>query len=297
MPATLIDGKALRDAILAETKEEAQEFTEKTSIVPGLVVILVGDNAASKSYVGSKKKTCLGLGWHSEVIEMPADSTLQQVARQIEKLNHDAHVHGILLQLPLPNGLDEETLLEKIDPLKDVDGFHPTNFGRMALGLPAYIPCTPKGVIEMLIRSGIETRGKHVVVAGRSNIVGKPLSLLLQRKGAGGDATVTVAHSRTPDLKDACRSADILITAIGKPEMFTAEYIKPGAVVIDVGINRVEDASESKGYRMCGDVDFASAKEVASAITPVPGGVGPMTIAMLMTNTLEAAKRKAGLLK
>ena len=297
MTATLIDGKALRDAILAETKEEAQEFTEKTSIVPGLVVILVGNDPASQSYVSSKKKACQGLGWHSEVIEMPADSTLHQIEKQIDHLNKDERVHGILLQLPLPNGLDEESLLERIDPLKDVDGFHPTNFGRMALGMPAFIPCTPKGVLEMIIRNGIETSGKHVVVAGRSNIVGKPMALLMQRKGKGGDATVTVAHSRTADLKAVCRSADILIAAIGKPGMFTAEYVKPGAVVIDVGINRVEDASKPRGYRLCGDVDFDSVKEVASAITPVPGGVGLMTIAMLMTNTLEAAKRKAGWIK
>jgi methylenetetrahydrofolate dehydrogenase (NADP+)/methenyltetrahydrofolate cyclohydrolase len=297
MTATLIDGKVLRDAILAETKEEAQEFTEKTSIVPGLAVILVGEDPASQSYVNSKEKTCKSLGWHSELIRMPADSTLHQVEKQIEALNKDERIHGILLQLPLPNGLDEETLLEKIDPLKDVDGFHPTNFGRLALGLPSFIPCTPKGVVEMILRYNIETCGKHVVVAGRSNIVGKPMALLMQRKGKGADATVTVAHSRTPDFKEVCRSADILIAAIGRPEMFTAEYVKPGAVVIDVGINRVDDASKPKGYRICGDVDFEGVKDVASAITPVPGGVGLMTVAMLMTNTLEAAKRKAGWIK
>ena len=293
MSAKLIDGKAMRDEILAETEATAKALTEKTGVVPGLVVILVGSDPASQYYVGSKKKTCLKMGWYSEVIEMPATSTLDEVAATIDRLNADDRVHGILLQLPLPGDLDEQTLLERIDPTKDVDGFHPVNFGRLALGLPAFVPCTPKGVIEMIRRSGVETSGKRVVVAGRSNIVGKPMALLLARKADTGNATVTIAHSRTTDMATVCREADILIAALGQPEMITADYVKEGAVVIDVGMNRVEDASREKGYRLCGDVDFAGVVEKASAITPVPGGVGPMTIAMLMTNTLEAAQRAA----
>ncbi len=294
MTAQIIDGNAMRDAILAETEAEAKAFTERTGIVPGLVVILVGEDPASQFYVRSKEKTCLKMGWFSQVHHLPATSTLEQVADKIEELNADKRVHGILMQLPLPGNLDEQYLLERIDPAKDVDGFHPMNFGRLALGLPAFVPCTPKGVIEMLIRSGIETKGKRVVVAGRSNIVGKPLALLLARKGKGADATVTIVHSRSADMPAVCREADILIAALGQPEMITPEYVKPGAVVIDVGINRVEDPSLAKGYRLVGDVHTESVREIASAITPVPGGVGPMTIAMLMTNTLEAAQRSAG---
>ncbi|MFP4579232.1 MAG: bifunctional methylenetetrahydrofolate dehydrogenase/methenyltetrahydrofolate cyclohydrolase FolD [Candidatus Sumerlaeia bacterium] len=294
MTASLIDGKAMRDAIIEECQKEAQELHEKTGIMPGLVVILVGEDPASQYYVNSKKKTCLKMGWYSEVIEMPDTSTLEEVAEQIKKLNADDRVHGILLQLPLPKDLDEQYLLELIDPEKDVDGFHPRNFGRLGLGLPSFIPCTPKGVIEMLKRENIQTRGKRVVIAGRSNIVGKPLTFLLTRKGEFADATVTVVHSRTQNMAEVCKEADVLISAMGQPEMINADYVKPGAVVIDVGINRVEDASRPRGYRLCGDVDFDSVKEVASAITPVPGGVGPMTIAMLMTNTLESAKKKAG---
>jgi len=292
MTATLIDGKAIRDEILEETEREAKALTEKTGVVPGLVVILVGEDPASQSYVTSKKKTCLKMGWHSELIEMPATAKLEEVAAEIDRLNADEKVHGILLQLPLPGDLDEQALLERIDPAKDVDGFHPTNFGRLAL--PSFIPCTPKGVVELLKRTGVNPRGKRLVVAGRSNIVGKPLALLMARKGPGYDATVTVVHSRTPDMPEVCREADILIAAIGRAEMITTDYVKPGAVVIDVGVNRADDPSHPKGYRLTGDVDFESVKEVASAITPVPGGVGPMTIAMLMTNTLESAKRAAG---
>ena len=294
MTATLIDGKAIRDEILEETEREAKALTEKTGVAPGLVVILVGEDPASQSYVTSKKKTCLKMGWHSELIEMPATARLEEVAAEIDRLNADEKVHGILLQLPLPGDLDEQALLERIDPAKDVDGFHPTNFGRLALGLPSFIPCTPKGVVELLKRTGVNPRGKRLVVAGRSNIVGKPLALLMARKGEGYDATVTVVHSRTPDMPEVCREADILIAAIGRAEMITTDYVKPGAVVIDVGVNRVDDPSHPKGYRLTGDVDFEHVKEVASAISPVPGGVGPMTIAMLMTNTLESAKRAAG---
>jgi len=294
MTARIIDGKATRDTILEEIQEQAREFTEKTGVTPGLAVILVGEDPASQTYVGSKKRTCEKMAWHSELIQLPATSKLEEVAAEIDRLNADERVHGILLQLPLPGNLDEQTLLERIDPNKDVDGFHPMNFGRLALGLPSFIPCTPKGVIELLSRYDIETRGKQVVVAGRSNIVGKPMALLLARKGQGGDATVTVVHSRSKDMPGICRQADILIAAIGRAEMITAEYVKPGAVVIDVGVNRVDDASRERGYRLTGDVDYEAVSEIASAITPVPGGVGPMTIAMLMSNTLASAKRKAG---
>jgi methylenetetrahydrofolate dehydrogenase (NADP+)/methenyltetrahydrofolate cyclohydrolase len=294
MSAKIIDGKAIRDEILEETERESKAFTERSGVVPGLVVILVGEDPASQSYVGSKERTCHKMGWFSEVRKMSADSKLEEIAAEIDRLNADERVHGILLQLPLPEGLDEQFLLERIDPKKDVDGFHPMNFGRLALGLPSFIPCTPKGIIEMLKRSGVETKGKRVVVVGRSNIVGKPMTLLLARKGEGADATVTMVHSRTVDMADRCREADILIAAIGRAEMLTTDYVKPGAVVIDVGINRVDDASRERGYRLCGDVDFANVKETASAITPVPGGVGPMTIAMLMSNTLQAARRAAG---
>lgn len=296
MTASAINGKALRKEILKEVRRESEAFTEQTGIVPGLVVIIVGEDPASQSYVRSKTKTCAKLGWFSELIEMPATAKLEEVAAQIDRLNADERVHGILLQLPLPGDLDEQVLLERIDPKKDVDGFHPTNFGRLALGLPAFVPCTPKGVIEMLVRSKVDTQGKRVVVAGRSNIVGKPLALLLARKAPYGNATVTMVHSRTQDMKALCREADILIAAMGRAEMITAEYVKPGAVVIDVGINRVDDATNEKGYRLTGDVHYDSVAEVASAVTPVPGGVGPMTIAMLMSNTLESAKRKAGLI-
>lgn len=296
MSAKLIDGRAIRDTILKEAEEEARNLKEQHGIVPGLVVIIVGDDPASQYYVNMKKKTCLKLGWHSELVQLPADSPIENVAAEIDRLNADDRVHGILLQLPLPGDLDEQSLLERIDPAKDVDGFHPVNFGRLALGLPSFIPCTPKGIIEMLVREKIETSGKRVVVAGRSNIVGKPMALLMARKAPYGNATVTMVHSRTKEMAARCKEADILIAAMGQPEMITADYVKEGAVVIDVGINRVDDASKEKGYRLCGDVHFDSVKEVASAITPVPGGVGPMTIAMLISNTLESAKGKAGLL-
>lgn len=297
MAAQIIDGKAISEAILKEAEQEAKELTAKTGIVPGLVVVLVGDNPASQYYVNSKKKTCLKLGWFSEVHEMPATTSQAELMAEIDRLNADARVHGILVQSPLPKGLDEFAILERIDPRKDVDGFHPMNVGKLAIGLPTFVACTPKGVIEMLIRSGIETKGKKVVVAGRSHIVGTPLALLLSRKAKGGDATVTIVHSRTVNMPAICRDADILIAAMGQPEMITADYVKPGAVVIDVGINRADDKTNPKGYRLTGDVDYKSVSEVASAITPVPGGVGPMTIAMLMSNTLEAAKRAAGLIK
>ncbi|MBN1865785.1 bifunctional 5,10-methylenetetrahydrofolate dehydrogenase/5,10-methenyltetrahydrofolate cyclohydrolase [Candidatus Sumerlaeota bacterium] len=297
MTARLIKGAPIRDAILENARSEAKRLTERTGIVPGLVVVIVGDDPASKVYVNMKKKTCLELGWYSELVEMPATATQDQVADEIERLNRDERVHGILLQSPLPKGLDEFALIQRIDPLKDVDGFHPVNMGKLAIGIPGFVPCTPKGVVEMLVRSDIEIRGKRVVVAGRSHLVGTPLALLLSRKSPQGDATVTLVHSRTQDMPAVCREGDILIAAIGRTETITADYVKPGAVVVDVGTNKVDDPTRPKGYRLTGDVHFESVSEVASAITPSPGGVGPMTIAMLMSNTLEAAKRCAGLIE
>ncbi len=295
MTASIIDGKLTRDKILEEIKNEGDLLTEKTGVKPGLVVVLVGEDPASKVYVGSKKRTCEKLGWYSDVIVMPDTSTQEEVEATVDRLNNDDKVHGILVQSPLPKGLDEMAIVERINPNKDVDGFHPVNVGRLALGLDAFVACTPKGVVELLKRYDLSPQGKRVVVAGRSHIVGTPLALLLSRKAEWGNATVTIVHSRTQDMPGVCREADILIAAIGRAEMITKEYVKPGAVVIDVGMNRVDDDTREKGYRLCGDVLYDEVKEIASAITPAPGGVGPMTIAMLMTNTLQAAKQFAGI--
>jgi methylenetetrahydrofolate dehydrogenase (NADP+)/methenyltetrahydrofolate cyclohydrolase len=290
MTAHIIDGKAVAERVRQSVAADATRFTEASGVVPGLVVILVGENPASQVYVRSKRKTCLDLGWFSEIRQLPASAAQAEVEGVIDELNTDARVHGILLQLPLPAGLDEQALLERIHPAKDVDGFHPVNVGRLSLGLPAPVPCTPLGIQRLLLEEGIETRGRLAVVVGRSNIVGKPIAQLLMRKGPGGDATVCVCHSRSKDLPDIMRRADILVAAIGQPKFVHADWIKPGAAVVDVGINRIEDASAPKGSRLVGDVDFDGAVQVAGAITPVPGGVGPMTIAMLMSNTLECAK-------
>ena len=293
MTARIIDGKAVAARVRQSVADEAAAFTASSNIVPGLVVVIVGDNPASQSYVRNKKKACLDLGWFSEICALPATVTQAEVEAELDSLNADARVHGILLQLPLPATLDEQALLERIDPAKDVDGFHPVNVGKLSLGLPAPVPCTPLGIQRLLLEEGIDTRGKLAVVVGRSNIVGKPVAQLLMRKGPGGDATVCVCHSRSQDLGDIIRRADILIAAIGQPRFVQGDWVKPGAVVIDVGINRVPDPSASKGSRLVGDVDFDAALEVAGAITPVPGGVGPMTIAMLMHNTLGCAKAQA----
>lgn len=290
MNARIIDGVAIAARIRDQLGEEAQAFMKRTRVRPGLVVILVGDNPASQVYVRSKRKACLDLGWYSDVIHLPADTTQERVEETIDKLNADPMVHGILLQLPLPDHLSEQSLLQRIRPEKDVDGFHPINVGKLVLGLPAPVPCTPLGIQRLLIEERIETAGKFVVVLGRSNIVGKPVASLLMRKGTGGDATVCVCHSRSENLPSITRQADILIAAVGRPHFVKAGWIKPGATVIDVGINRVEDPDSPRGYRLVGDVDFENAKAVAGAITPVPGGVGPMTIAMLLHNTLWCAK-------
>lgn len=295
MTARIIDGAAAAARIRQQIKTDADSFIARTGVTPGLVVVLVGENPASQVYVRSKKKNCLELGWFSEIRELPATATQEEVEREIDLLNADPRVHGILLQLPLPAHLKEQALLERIRPEKDVDGFHPMNVGKLQLGLAAPIPCTPLGIQRLLVDEGIETRGKFAVVIGRSNIVGKPVAQLLMRKGPGGDATVCVCHSRSEDLPGLVRRADIIIAAIGQPRFVKGDWVKPGAAVIDVGINRVPDASTKSGTRLVGDVDFEAAKEVAGAITPVPGGVGPMTIAMLLLNTLECAQRAASL--
>jgi methylenetetrahydrofolate dehydrogenase (NADP+)/methenyltetrahydrofolate cyclohydrolase len=291
--ATLIDGKRLAEVIQAEVAAGAAALVEARGRPPGLAAVLVGENPASQVYVRSKHKACQTAGLHSEVFRLPADCPREQLLGLVDLLNADPSFDGILVQLPLPGHLDEQEVLERIRPDKDVDGFHPVNAGRVLAGLPgAFAPATPAGIQELLRRTGVETAGAHVVVVGRSNIVGKPLASLLVQKGAGADATVTVCHSRTRDLAAICRQADILVAAIGRARFVTAEMVKDGAVVVDVGINRVADPAAPKGSRLVGDVDFEAVAPRCRAITPVPGGVGPMTIAMLLRNTLESARRR-----
>lgn len=294
MTANMIDGTAIAASIQAELTAEVAELKEKHGIVPGLATVLVGDNPASQTYVKMKRKRCAEVGIYSVGRELPADAPQEQVEALVRELNADPTIHGILVQLPLPGHLDEEAVLNTISLHKDVDGFHPVNIGRLAMkGREAlFAPCTPAGCIELLDRIGVEIRGKEAVVLGRSNIVGLPVSMLLLKR----DATVTICHSRSQDLPAICRRADILVAAVGRAEMVRAEWVKPGAVVIDVGINRVEDPTAKRGYRLVGDVAFEEVQEVAGWITPVPGGVGPMTIAMLLQNTVKGAKRAAGLL-
>jgi len=295
MTAALIDGKAISQTIQDEVKATLEELAPRAGRPPGLAVILVGEDAASMTYVRSKRKTCAALGVKSIAHDLDAAADRETVLGLVRSLNADETVDGILVQSPLPPHLDENEVVNLIDPAKDVDGFHPVNVGKLLIGEETFVSCTPAGVQELLIRSGVETRGAHVVIVGRSTIVGKPLAALLMQKADGADATVTVCHSRTRDLAAVTRSADILVAAIGRARFVTAEMVRPGAVVIDVGINRVEDASAKRGYRLVGDVDFDGVAEVASKITPVPGGVGPMTIAMLMRNTLLAYRRRCGL--
>jgi methylenetetrahydrofolate dehydrogenase (NADP+)/methenyltetrahydrofolate cyclohydrolase len=292
--ARLLDGVAIAAAIRAEVTEDVRTLAAR-GIIPGLAVVLVGEDPASDVYVRSKGKACLEAGMHSETIRMSADSPAAEVLATIDRLNADPAIHGILCQLPLPPHINADEVLQRIDPGKDVDGFHPVNVGKVVLGDPtAFKPATPFGIQQILLRSGIETRGARAVIVGRSTIVGRPMANLLIQPGPGGDATVTVAHSRTRDLPAVCREADILVVAIGRAEFIGADAVKPGATVIDVGINRVEDASRPRGYRLVGDVAFEPVAEVAGAITPVPGGVGPMTIAMLLRNTLQAAQLRHG---
>jgi methylenetetrahydrofolate dehydrogenase (NADP+)/methenyltetrahydrofolate cyclohydrolase len=292
--AKIINGQQIAEEMRAELARDAAEFTAQTGVRPGLTVVIVGSDPASQVYVRMKGKAADKAGFASATIELPEDTPEDEVLGVVEGLNADPAVHGILVQLPLPRHIDSQKILLAIDPAKDVDGFHPINVGRLSIGDTTVLaPCTPAGCIEMLMRSGYDPSGKHVVVVGRSNIVGKPVALLLLRTGKGGNATVTVAHSRTSDLAAITRQADILIAAVGKAEMITKEMVRPGVVVIDVGVNRVDDAAAAKGYRLVGDVDFAGVSTVADAISPVPGGVGPMTITMLLKNTLQAARQLA----
>jgi methylenetetrahydrofolate dehydrogenase (NADP+)/methenyltetrahydrofolate cyclohydrolase len=293
MAARILDGKSVARRLTEETARQARMLTERTGVVPGLGVVLVGDAPASVSYVTAKERACAALGFLSRECRLPATATPAELMAVIRGLNDDPAIHGILVQLPLPRQIDEQAAIAAIHPDKDVDGFTPVNVGRMMIGQPCFLPCTPHGIIHLLIDSGIETKGRHAVVVGRSNIVGKPVAHLLMRKAAGGNATVTVCHTATPDLADFTRQADILVVAAGRPRTVTGAMIKPGAAVIDVGVNRIADATAPKGYRLVGDVDFTSASEVAGCLTPVPGGVGPLTIAMLMRNTFEAARRAA----
>jgi len=296
MTAEIISGSAISKQIREELKQEIAQLKDKHNLVPGLATVLVGEDPASQTYVGSKVRTCNELGIYSERHDLPADTDEQALLALIDRLNKDPKINGILVQLPLPKQINENNVLIAIDPKKDVDGFHPINVGKLMIGEPDYLPCTPHGIQELLIRSGVETEGAEVVVVGRSNIVGKPVANILMQKRAGANATVTVCHTRTHDLASHTRRADILIVAAGgKPKAITADMIKEGAVVIDVGVHRIGKTAEGKNI-LCGDVDFDSVKEKAKAITPVPGGVGPMTIVMLMANTVKSAKLAAGLL-
>ena len=289
--AEIWTGKELSQAIEQEVTEGVKAFDRESP--PRLVVLLVGDDPASAVYVGQKSKAAARVGINAETRTYPATLPDEALRREIRELNEDPTVDAILLQLPLPKHLDSDEILPLIDPAKDVDGFHPANLGQLVGGEPRVLPCTPYGIVELLRRKGAIKRGAEVVVVGRSRIVGLPVALLLARKGESGDCTVTICHSRTRDLAGACRRADILIAAVGSPALVKGDWIRPGAVVIDVGVNRVDDPTREKGYRLVGDVDFEAACEVASAITPVPGGVGPLTVAMLLKNTLELAVRRS----
>jgi len=293
LPARLIDGTAVGDTMRAELQGEIRRL-RALGITPGLAAVLVGDNPASTTYVRMKGKACDEAGLYHETIRLKTETTEAELLQLIDKLNADQKIHGILVQLPLPKQIEAQRVLRRVSPGKDVDGFHPENVGKVSIGDPTgFRPATPYGVQQLLVKSDIETTGQHVVIVGRSNIVGRPMAALLLQDGPGGNATVTVCHSRTRDMKSVTRLGDILIVAIGKPEFVTGEMIKPGAVVVDVGVNRVDDPSTKKGHRLVGDVRFAEAQQVAGAITPVPGGVGPMTITMLLYNTVQAARQWA----
>lgn len=289
MPATIIDGKQIAQDVRNEVKQKVSELKQK-GIVPCLAVILVGENPASVSYVTGKQKALAEVGMKDKSMHLPESTTQEELLKIIKELNEDSTVHGILVQLPLPKHINEEKILLAIDPEKDVDGFHPVNVGNLVIGKKAFLPCTPHGIIVLLQKMQIETSGKHAVVIGRSNIVGKPVAILLARKET--NCTVTICHTGTNNLSEFTKNADIIIAASGHPNTVTADMVKEGAVVIDVGVNRIPDSTKKSGFRLTGDVDFDSIKEKASFITPVPGGVGPMTIAMLMKNTLEAAENR-----
>jgi methylenetetrahydrofolate dehydrogenase (NADP+) / methenyltetrahydrofolate cyclohydrolase len=281
--AEILDGKALSEEIRAELAEQAAEFIQDSGIVPCLAAVLVGDDPASDVYVRNKRKACDRTGVESKLCRLPSDASMEELLTVVNRLNRDDEVHGILVQLPLPEGLDEARILTAVSPLKDVDALHPENVGLMVQNRPRFLPCTPAGVQQLLLRKNVEIAGANVVVLGRSDIVGKPMAIILMQRGHGGDATVTICHSRTKNLAEVCRSADILIVAIGRAKFVTADMVKPGATVIDVGITRTDAG-------LLGDVDFETVKEVAGRITPVPGGVGPLTITMLLQNTLTAAR-------
>ena len=290
MTAKILDGKALAEEIRGEVATGVAEMQQKHGVTPGLAAVLVGDDPASAIYVRNKRRACDEVGMVSDTFLMPADSTNEQVLARVQALNKDPRFHGILVQLPMPPQIDERLIIESLDPTKDVDGLHPLNVGKLAQGRADFVPGTPAGIQQILLRNGHDPAGANVVVCGRSDIVGKPMALLLMQRADGANATVTVCHTRTKNLAEITRQADILVAAIGRPSAITADMVKEGAVVIDVGINRVDDASQKRGYRLEGDVDFNAVSKKASAITPVPGGVGPMTIAMLLVNTLTATR-------
>ena len=292
MAARILDGKSLAADLRAEVAAAAADFRAANGRAPGLAVVLVGDDPAARSYVAGKGKACAAAGIYSRQIDLPAAARREDILGVVRTLNADDAIDGILVQLPLPDSTVEREIIEDIDPAKDVDGFHPINVGRMVQGLPAFVPCTPNGVMELLRRAGIPLSGAAVAIIGRSQLVGRPLSILMSQKGV--DATVTLCHTRTQNLGRFTRAADVVVVAAGRPGTLTADMVKPGAVVIDVGVNRVPDPAKAAGHRLVGDVDFAEVAEKAAAITPVPGGVGPLTIAMLLKNTLEAARRRRG---
>jgi len=294
MTAKIISGTETAKVIREELKVEVTELKEKNNVVPGLVTILVGEDPASESYVTAKNKTAKALGIFSKQVTLDADVDEQELLNLIDECNKDDQINGILVQLPLPKHINEALVLDAIDPDKDVDGFHPVNVGKMVLGEQCFLPCTPHGILELLTRAGVETSGAEVVVGGRSNIVGKPITNLMLQKREAGNATVTICHTRTKDMAEHCRRADIIIAAVGVPNMVTADMVKEGVVIIDVGVNRIGKTESGKAI-LAGDVEFETVKEKAAAITPVPGGVGPMTITMLMKNTVQAAKQAAGL--
>ena len=291
MRAQIIDGKKLAAETRAEIAAGVAALKAEKGVTPGLAVILVGDNPASVSYVTAKEKACREAGMYSREIRLPAETPEQVVVETVKALNADPAIHGILVQLPLPKGISEKKVVDAIAAEKDVDGFTPVNVGRMLIGEDCFLPCTPHGIVKLIEVTGMDIAGKHAVVIGRSNIVGKPVAALLSRKGPHANATVTLCHTGTSDLSVYTKTADVVVVAAGRPNTLTGDMLKPGAVVIDVGVNRVPDATKPKGYRLCGDADFASCAEVAAAITPVPGGVGPMTITMLLWNTLESARK------
>ena len=290
MTAKILDGQALAKEIRGEVAAGVAEMQQRHGVTPGLAAVLVGSDPASAIYVRNKRRACDEVGMVSDTFELPVDSTNDQVLQCVQRLNNDPRFHGILVQLPLPAQVDEHLIIESLDPAKDVDGLHPFNVGKLVQGRPDFVPGTPAGIQQLLLRNGHDPAGANVVVCGRSDIVGKPTALLLMQRADGANATVTVCHTRTKNLADITRQADILVVAMGQPKAITADMVKEGVVVIDVGINRVDDASRKRGYRLVGDVDFDAVSEKASAITPVPGGVGPMTIAMLLVNTLTAIR-------